>query len=203
MTKNQPDEKLVYLALKNIFKGNEAQVRKAKKVRELMSKRQHNNDVKNLIRQHNFDNVCNVAKALLEKQVFESTSKAKIRFPELFEVSAAQSAERSASEAKAAKTEADAIRVTGEGQRSGRPLELSQDVPSPHDEEHPAPLRDSTTELHKRCFPHATIDVPSLYPVYFPYQTQHQLLVKVQSILEKACYDFGERILKKTVEREG
>ena len=69
MTKNPPDERLVYLALKNTFKGNEAQVRKTKKVRELILKKQHNVDIRNLIREHNVDNVCNVAKALLEQQI--------------------------------------------------------------------------------------------------------------------------------------
>jgi hypothetical protein len=137
MAKNPPDERLVYLALKNTFKGTEAQVRKTKKVRELILRRQHNEDVKNLIREHNVNNVCNVAKALLEQQIFESTLKAKIRFPEVFEVSPAQSAERSASEAEAAKTEADAIRVAAEGQKSGRSLELSQDVHLVGDEEQP------------------------------------------------------------------
>lgn len=172
MTKKQPDAKLVYLALKNTFKGKEAQVRQAKKVRELILRSQHNDDVKKLIEEHDLDNVCNSAKTLLEQQIFESTSKAKKRFPEVFEVSAAQSAERSASEAKAAKTEADAIRVagegqksnrpldtsqaeatrtepnairvTGEGEKSSRPLKLSQDVLVPHDKEQPA--RTSTSQ---------------------------------------------------------
>ena len=47
------------------------------------------------------------------------------------------------------------------------------------------------------------IHVPSLYPVYLPYQTQHQLLIKVQAILESACYNFGLRKLKDVIEREG
>jgi hypothetical protein len=73
----------------------------------------------------------------LNSKFFESTLKAKIRFPEVFEVSPAQSAERSAFEAKAARTEAVAIRVTAEGENSGRSLELNQDVHSPDDEEQP------------------------------------------------------------------
>ena len=62
---------------------------------------------------------------------------------------------------------------------------------------------DSKSQSRKRSCPHATINVPSLYPVYLPYQTQHQLLVKVQGILEKACYEFGARELKETVQNEG
>jgi hypothetical protein len=115
MTRNSPDERLVYLALKNTFDGAEAQVRRPRKIRELILKRQHAADIGSLIREHCIDNVCNVAKTLLEQQIFESTLKAKIRFPEVFEVSPAQSAERSASEAEAARTEADAIKVAVEG----------------------------------------------------------------------------------------
>ena len=115
MTKNLPDERLVYLALKNVFRGADAQLRRPKKIRELIQKRQNNIEIRDLVEAHNMDNVCNVAKALLEQQIFESTLKAKIRFPEVFEVSPAQSAERSASEEEAARTEADAIKAVAEG----------------------------------------------------------------------------------------
>lgn len=117
MARNPPDERLVYLALKDIFRGGDAQLRRAKKVRELIQKHQNRASVRDLIQAHNIDNVCNVAKVLLEHQVFESTLIAKIRFPEVFEVSPAQSAEREASEAEAAKTEADAIRDAAEGRQ--------------------------------------------------------------------------------------
>jgi len=52
---------------------------------------------------------------LLEEDIFASTLKAKIRFPEVFDVSPAQSAEQSASEVEAAKSEADAIKHAAEG----------------------------------------------------------------------------------------
>lgn len=123
MARNPPDERLVYLALKDIFRGADAQIRRLKKVRELIQKHQRRTDVRNLIQEHNIDNVCNVAKVLLEQQVFESTLKAKIRFPDVFEVSPVQSAEREASEAEAAKTEADAIRDVAEGRQGVHTLE--------------------------------------------------------------------------------
>jgi hypothetical protein len=104
-------------------------VRRPKKIRELILKRQHAADIGSLIREHNIDNVYNVAKTLLEQQIFKSTLKAKIRFPEVFEVSPTQSAERSASKAEAARTEADAIKVTIEGQSDNRLPEPSHDAP--------------------------------------------------------------------------
>ena len=71
--------------------------------------------MRDLVYAHNLDNVCNIVKVLLNQQIFESTLKAKIRFPEVFEVSPAQSAERSASKKEAVRTEVDAIKVVAEG----------------------------------------------------------------------------------------
>lgn len=117
MAKNPPDERLVYLALRGVFKGADAHIRKVKKIHDLIEKHRHENNISNLIQEHNMDNLCNVAKILLEQQVFESTLKAKIRFPEVFEVSPSQSAERAISESEAAKTEADAIQCAAEGRQ--------------------------------------------------------------------------------------
>lgn len=46
-------------------------------------------------------------------------------------------------------------------------------------------------------------EIPSLYPIYIPYQTQHQLLVKVQGLLEQACFQFGRQTLSATLESRG
>jgi hypothetical protein len=94
-------------------------LRIAKKIRKLIQKHLDNGDaeVRALVAEHNIDNVCNTAKALLQDEIFESTLRAKIRFPEVFEVSPAQSAVRVASEAEAARSDADAIRDAAEGQQ--------------------------------------------------------------------------------------
>lgn len=127
MNKNPPDERLVYLALKHTFKGANAQVRKTKNIRKLILKRKDSFAVRELIREHEIDSVCKVAKLLLEARIFESTLQAKVRFPEGFEVSPAQSAERSASEQEAAKPEANAIRVAAGGQKAGELEEESRE----------------------------------------------------------------------------
>ncbi|KAK5019734.1 hypothetical protein BJ546DRAFT_1057918 [Cryomyces antarcticus] len=204
MAKNPPDERLVYLALKNIFKGIDAQMRKPKKTRELVQRHQHCTDLRDLIHEHNIDNVCNMAKALLEQQVFESTLKAKIRFPEVFEVSPAQSAEREASEAEAAKTEADAIRGAAEGRQGASTLVEGEGKGIlQKGNERQTSFHSSASQSRKRSFPHTTISVPSLYPVYLPLKTQHQVLVKVQGVLERACYSFGQKTMRDILEKEG
>ena len=37
------------------------------------------------------------------------------------------------------------------------------------------------------------IDVPSLYPVQFPFRVQHSILTKTQNLLEKCCYEFTQK----------
>lgn len=109
VAKNPPDERVVYLKLKHVFKGDNAKVRQTKTIQKLLVKHGREEDVSDLIKEHNLDIICSTARVLLTEQIFESTLKAKIRFPEVFDVSPAQSAEREASEAEAARNEAIAI----------------------------------------------------------------------------------------------
>lgn len=126
---NKPDERLVYLALRSVFLGPDAHLRNQKKVRDRIQKYKDNAEIKALLQQHSEDSICTVAKLLLERQVFESNLKAKLCFPEVFDVSPAQSAEREASIAEAAKSEADAIRNVAEGRPvlEIAPIKLSTD----------------------------------------------------------------------------
>lgn len=110
-----PDERVVFLALKNVFKGQNAEVRQPKAIRKLIKEHQKLDTVAGLVREHNFDVVCNSARILLCDDIFASTLKAKIRFPELFDLSPTQSAEKEASEAEAARHEADAIALAIKG----------------------------------------------------------------------------------------
>jgi hypothetical protein len=116
MAKSIPDERLVYLALKGVLQGQDVHIRREKTVRKIIQKQQNHDDIKYLIREYSIDSLCQTAKALLRDQIFESTLKAKIRFPEVFEVSPNQTAERAMSEDEAAKSEDAAIQSVAEGQ---------------------------------------------------------------------------------------
>jgi hypothetical protein len=50
----------LYLAFKNIFRGPEAQLRTAKKIRKLIQKHMDNADgeIHALVAEHNIDNIC-------------------------------------------------------------------------------------------------------------------------------------------------
>jgi hypothetical protein len=116
-----PDEKLVYLALKGVLQGQDVRVRRKGKVRKLIEKQQNHTDIKRLIQTYSIDSLCQTAEALFRDQIFESTLKAKIRFPDFFEVSSSQTAERATSEHEASKHEDAAIQSVAEGR-----LEVSE-----------------------------------------------------------------------------
>jgi hypothetical protein len=112
MGQNDPDERLVYLACQHIFRGSHSHVRRLKVIRSLIQ--ENKPSLADILREHNIDRTIKVVKKLLDDQVFDDTLKAKIRFPELFDVSPTQSAEREASEAEAARGEASAVREISE-----------------------------------------------------------------------------------------
>ena len=45
--------------------------------------------------------------------------------------------------------------------------------------------------------------MPSLYPVYLPFSAQHKLLLKVQAILEQACYAFAQARAPEILAKKG
>ncbi|KAJ6439200.1 protein kinase domain-containing protein [Purpureocillium lavendulum] len=206
-----PDERVVYLALKNVFKGQNAEVRQSKAIRKLIKQHRSQEDVADLIREHNVEVVCNAARMLLCDEIFQSTLKAKIRFPELFDLSPTQSAEREVSEAEAARHEADAIEhaVQGRSENSRTTVlqKEQQDGLTQEQPRAPAAAKQLCTKLKD---PDATAQhsanatpVPPLFPVYLPFKNQHHLLVHLQQVLEAACYDFGRREMPEILQRRG
>lgn len=107
--KNVADERVVYLAFNTIFQGKDSQIRKLKSIRGLVSKHTQQPPVAQLLEAYDEQVIYEQLQKLLVGQVFESTVKAKCEFPELFEVSEAQSAERAISEAEAVEDHEKAV----------------------------------------------------------------------------------------------
>ena len=101
-----PDGRLVYLHCSSIFSGANGQVRRPKKILELLKK--HKTSIKMLTREFTLPAISAVAKELLEEQIFESLPRARLRYPELFQPSETREAERAASEAEVLRVEAEA-----------------------------------------------------------------------------------------------
>ncbi|KAK3619915.1 hypothetical protein LTR22_025801 [Elasticomyces elasticus] len=75
MSSSASERRRVYLACRAIFAGNNAQLRKQKKIKEVIKKKQAY--LAPLIRDIGFENVVEVSRILLEDGVFESDLKAK------------------------------------------------------------------------------------------------------------------------------
>ena len=81
--KTLPDEKVVYLALKNVFKGSGATVRRLKLVRKfIIEALPIAAPLSSLADIYGVEAVSQVAQILLRDGIFESTAKARIRFPD-------------------------------------------------------------------------------------------------------------------------
>ena len=107
MTYAPVDRRRVYLACKAIFTGNNAQLRKQKKIRELVDK--HKGALNPLIRDFGVPKVVDILRVLLDSGVFQSDLKAKIEFPELFRSSPDRTVQRAESENNAARSAAEAL----------------------------------------------------------------------------------------------
>jgi hypothetical protein len=216
MAKGLPDERLVYLALKGVLQSQDVHIRQEKKIRTIIQRQQNHAGIQHLIQEYGIDGLCQTAKALFRDQIFESTLKAKVRFPEVFEVSPGQTAERTMSEQEAARHEDAAIQNVTDGQpdlseiAQGKLPIADQDertetsmisilcasvlVLTPPDPQHPLAPTNATHQSH----PHIT----SLYPVYLPFSIQHRLFARLQTLLEHACYTFASKRLPDVLVRE-
>jgi hypothetical protein len=118
MAHSAADARRVFLAYRTVFTGPHAQIRKSKKVREVIE--QHKGSFQPLIKDFGFDKVADIVKALLDQRVFESELKAKIAFPELFQTSPARDVQRNESENDAARSVAEALEeLTSASERGG------------------------------------------------------------------------------------
>jgi len=90
-----------------VFAGPNAQLRKHKKVREVIEVHQHN--FKPLIKDLGFEKVFDTVIFLLNGRIFQSELKAKITFPELFRTTPIRDVQHAESEKDAVRSEAEAL----------------------------------------------------------------------------------------------
>ncbi|KAL2016470.1 hypothetical protein VTK56DRAFT_3491 [Thermocarpiscus australiensis] len=97
----------VYLLCRPISSGNNAHVRKAKKVKELMDRNRPL--LLPLLQDVGEGEVVNILRELLNKRIFESELRAKVEFPDLFRSSIVRNAQRQASEIDASRSNAQLL----------------------------------------------------------------------------------------------
>ncbi|KAI0377581.1 hypothetical protein F5Y04DRAFT_264163 [Hypomontagnella monticulosa] len=193
MAQQIADKRRVYLACRAIFTGDKALLRRAKKVREEVEKRQY--ALGSLTQDLGVEKVVEIARDLLERRVFESELKAKVEFPELFLSSLDQEVQREASEIDAARSTAEALEEIASAEHIDP--ESDDDFRFNFKEE-----GKNETNAEPITIRH-TVILPSLYPTYIPYKTQHLILNEAQRMLEASCFEFAQKWLPSFLEERG
>lgn len=104
---NMENEQRVFLAYRAIFEGNNAQIRQPKAILKVLANNRQ--FTRTLLKSLGEKHVVDTLKSLLERKVFQSELEAKLAFPDLFTTSLAQDVQHNASEADAARSEAEAL----------------------------------------------------------------------------------------------
>jgi hypothetical protein len=102
------DKRRVYLAYRTVFAGPNAQLRKHKKVREVIQARQ--SSFGPLINDFGLEKIIEIVIILLNGRIFQSELKAKIEFPELFRTTPSRDIPRAETENYAVRSEAGALK---------------------------------------------------------------------------------------------
>lgn len=182
-----------YLVARPIFSGHNAQLRKAKPIRELIFN--HRPIFKKLLESLGEQDLVATIQGLLKDRMFDREIRAKAEFPSLFSPVPQRELEREVSEADAARSAQDAAEQID-----------SADEYDPVGWEEPAPVPDEVPEPEETngvLTGDPQILIPSLYPCYVPYAAQHLLLTTVQRILEESCFEFAKRWLPHFLEKRG
>ena len=124
MEYSSADKRRVFLAYRAIFAGNNAQLRRPKKVRELVHL--HKSSFGSLLKDFGENKIIDILKGLLEGRIFESALRAKIEFPELYRSSPVREVQRTASENDAARSESQALEEIES--LEGKDLEADEEV---------------------------------------------------------------------------
>lgn len=183
----------VYIHARPIFSGNNAQLRRRKKVVELVQAYKVTLDP--LLEELGESRLVDILRKLLEDRVFESDLRAKAEFPGLFSPILARDAEHEASEIDAARSTEDALEAM---------FSDVEEVPEDDDDIPPAPPLEEVVNVEKNARgSQEQSRLPSLYPSYLPYKTQHLLLTTAQQTLEECCFDFAKRYLPEVLAGQG
>ncbi|CZR40470.1 uncharacterized protein FPRO_05370 [Fusarium proliferatum ET1] len=180
----QLDERLIYQATKHVFVGKYAKIRKRTVVETSINNNLlAGNPVQQVVNDHGYNAVAEIVLKLLSEKVYESATIASQRFPDLSQHSSVQTAVNTHVEAEA----------NGTGQVALEAVELNNSDNSKeagHTKEHTKPLQDARDST--AC---DIAGIPSSFPVYLPFPTEHLLMEKLQKTLEAACYEYGIREL--------
>ncbi|KAI3553391.1 hypothetical protein CABS01_11973 [Colletotrichum abscissum] len=207
----------VYRMCRALFKGKSKKLKKTR-IREILIENQ--SALHRLFTSYGEVRLTAIIQSLLKSGAFESDSHAKALFPDIFQTTPQQDAHREASEADAAKSVADILGGMNHLEDMESPETVATTAPTssawgyevppmpvPDDE---SPMQDaaaSETHLETNGIDETPSQVhakiPSLYPTYLPFTTQHSILTASQRLLEECCFDFAKNRFPDVLQRKG
>ncbi|KAK1530180.1 uncharacterized protein CCOS01_05283 [Colletotrichum costaricense] len=207
----------VYRMCRALFKGKSKKLKKTR-IREILIENQ--SALHHLFTSYGEIRLTAMIQSLLKAGAFESDRRAQAMFPELFQTTPQQDAQREASEADAAKSVAEILggMSHGEDMEPAEPvaptaptsLAWGWEVPPMPDPDDELPIQDaaaSQTNFETNCSneAHSRTDpkIPSLYPTYLPFTTQHAILTASQKLLEECCFDFAKKWFPDVLQGKG
>lgn len=202
-------EQRIFLAYRAVFEGSNAQIRQPKAIKKLVS--QHRMSAHTLLHSLGEKQVIDTLKILLDRKIFQSELEAKLAFPRLFTISSSQSEQHIASEADAARSEAEALDDVASlhGHEDDAQDKIIDEPPSalttagrsPSSHySYPKRVLENHADVHVQTASNV-IHKPSLYPIYIPFKIQYLVLSRAQSLLEECCYNFTVQWLPDLLEQ--
>ncbi|KAI4265783.1 MAG: hypothetical protein L6R35_007041, partial [Caloplaca aegaea] len=115
-----PDEKLVYLYCSSIFSGANAQIRRLKVVTQRLQK--YKASIRTLENDFPLTAIASVVQCLLKDRIFESSTWARRRFPDLCQPSKDGEIRQATSNVEDVKNDSEAAQDECDGEKGGTPL---------------------------------------------------------------------------------
>ncbi|KAI9808249.1 MAG: hypothetical protein M1825_004706 [Sarcosagium campestre] len=206
MAARLPDERTVFIACQDVFKEKDALIRRPVKIKELILRSKESPvQLTQLLEIHALDDIVVVVKGLLEAQVFESTDKAEKRFPGVLVAPNGlknlknpknpknPKAQNGGAKNTAARVVAMRSRVCRQRNivHTDRQRLLQATVQNMRATTG-SNLEGNTLALKKRRLPETQEEFSSS-EMCIPFGTRHQILFKVQAILEEIAYDYAKK----------
>ncbi|KAK8050856.1 hypothetical protein PG993_002241 [Apiospora rasikravindrae] len=199
------DEHVIYLALKDIFSGVLAEIRQDKAIRRVISKNSKVKKVADLQKTHKEVVIVDTTRRLLSAGIFESTQKARVRFPNLFNSSPVLTAKPTASQNEARQDDSDfesAKESFSRSRHSSLGKYADQGV-CVGDSDTACACLDTAMASQSWKPIQASAMAKQLFPVHLPFSAQHKLLVHLQQLLERSCYEFTAQERPQYLQQQG
>ncbi|KAM4058694.1 hypothetical protein HRG_006354 [Hirsutella rhossiliensis] len=196
----------IYLALRDVFKRGPSHYRNSRDVRKVIKMNMRRREVCDLVDMYGLGFVCDMTRVMLHQRIFTSLHRAKVNLPDLFGLIkmpeklkgggpyAAMQAKADLEAQLDRLTIADVSRPPDKMSFTSR---LAEDTTS---DVSITPVSDDTAHLRRRdrLLPCPEETLPP-FPTKLPFAAQHEMLRRLQTILEAVCYGYGMRVMPRVM----